>query len=407
MTMTMTMPALTKEDLPASRGGLIFPSGYRPKVVPSTALVRIVRTTSVVAIVPAHNEQDTIVATVRGLLAQTWRIDKIVVVADNCTDNTERVLLKTFGDEVTIIKTVDNTDRKVGALRQGWEASNAMAFDFVLGVDADTVLTEDSVEMLQAEMARNPRLGGVSARYTFDPSLGRTSSERLLIRLQRLEFASSGLDTMYHKRHTYVLGGQATLFRVKAMQEVVDGENLYSPWNPEDQVEDMGLTWNLKELGWEVKVSATARAFAGPMLSVRSLYAQRRKWDGGTLRLLFKTKPWIAMQVWGLQVRNLLDVTVRAMFVILLTASLTLGIYRWSNWWLIPPAVAILLNYKVARKVPGRSFLDTVLAVLLMPVEIYLIFRLVIWSVSLIKTIFGSRKDGWSAQYAAERKTQS
>jgi biofilm PGA synthesis N-glycosyltransferase PgaC len=405
--MTMTMPALTEEDLPRSRGGLVLPSSYRPVAVPSTALVRVPKTSSVLAIMPAHNEEATIVASVRALLAQTSQIDKIVVVADNCTDNTERILLTTFGDNVTVVRTVGNTDRKVGALRQGWEASDAMSYDFVLGVDADTVLTPESVEALQAEMARNPRLGGLSARYTFDPSLGRNRSERLLIRLQRLEFASSGLDTMYHKRHTYVLGGQATLFRVKAMAEVIDGENLYSPWNPEDQVEDMGLTWNLKERGWEVKVSATARAYAGPMLSIRSLYAQRRKWDGGTLRLLFKTKPWIAMQVWGLQIRNLLDVTVRAMFVILLTASLTLGIYQWSNWWLVPPVIAVLLNYKVARKVPGRSFADTVLAVLLMPVEIYLIFRLVVWSVSLIKTIFGSRKDGWSAQYAAERKAQS
>jgi cellulose synthase/poly-beta-1,6-N-acetylglucosamine synthase-like glycosyltransferase len=198
-------------------------------------------------------------------------------------------------------------------------------------------------------MEKDSKLGGLSARYTFDPKLGRTRSERFLIRLQRLEFASSGMDTMYRKRNTYVLGGQATLFRASAMEDVEGAEKLHSPWDPDDEVEDMGLTWHMKERGWLTKVSASARAYAGPMFTWNSLYHQRRKWDGGTLRLLFKTRPSVSAQVWGLQLRNFLDVTMRVGFAILLAASLVLHIYQWNWLWLIPPVVAILCDPAASR----------------------------------------------------------
>ena len=369
-------------------------------------------TKTIVAVIPARNEETTIVACIASLLDQERPPDGVVVVINNSTDRTEKVAVEAFrGDpRVQILVMENNPDKKVGALRCGWQAitrtlaAKGLELDYLLGVDGDTVLSPDSLGALEAEMNANSKLGGLSAKYTFDPKLGRTRTERLLIRMQRLEFASSGLDTIYRNRFTYVLGGQATLFRVKAMMAVAERQNLHSPWDPDDEVEDMGLTWNMKELGWETKVSATARAYAGPMFDLRSLYSQRRKWDFGTLKLLFRTKPWVAGQVWALQVRNILDVTVRVMFALLLTVSLVLHIYSWSWWWLVPPGVAILLNWKIARKVPNRSLLDTFLAVILLPVEIYLVFRLVIWTVSLFKVVTGSRKDLWMNQYQSEER---
>jgi poly-beta-1,6-N-acetyl-D-glucosamine synthase len=371
------------------------------------------RAKTIIAVIPARNEETTIVACITSLLEQERPLDGIVVVVNNSTDRTEKLAVEAFeGDpRVQILVMKKNADKKVGALRCGWQAitqtlaAKGMELDYLMGVDGDTVVSADSVGALEGEMNANSKLGGLSAKYTFDPKLGRTSGERLLIRMQRLEFASSGLDTIYRNRFTYVLGGQATLFRVKAMMAVAERQNLHSPWDPDDEVEDMGLTWNMKELGWETKVSATARAYAGPMFDIRSLYSQRRKWDFGTLKLLFRTKPWVASQVWALQVRNMLDVTVRVGFAFLLTISLVLRIYTWSWWWVIPPAVAMMLNWKIARKVPNRTFLDTFLAVILLPVEMYLVFRLVIWSVSLFRVITGSRKDLWMSQYQSEERT--
>ena len=98
------------------------------------------KTAKVVVVIPAHNEQDTIATTIRALLAQTRRPDRVVVVADNCTDKTVQIA-RGFGRRVTVIETVGNKDRKVGALTLAWREYVAYGYDYLLGVDADTVLS--------------------------------------------------------------------------------------------------------------------------------------------------------------------------------------------------------------------------------------------------------------------------
>ena len=50
-----------------------------------------VKTAKIVVVVPAHNEQESIARTIKALLGQTRQPDRIVVVADNCTDQTVQI----------------------------------------------------------------------------------------------------------------------------------------------------------------------------------------------------------------------------------------------------------------------------------------------------------------------------
>jgi biofilm PGA synthesis N-glycosyltransferase PgaC len=360
------------------------------------------KTAKVVVVVPAHNEEASIGRTLHALLQQTRRPDRIVVVADNCTDRTVDVV-KRFGRKVTLIETVGNRDRKVGALRTAWQQYVAYGFDYMLGVDADTVLSKNALEDLERELEGSPKVGGIMARYTFDPDLAESRWARLLIRMQRLEFASWTLDMLHRKRNTYVLGGQATLFRVAALQEVVDGERRLSPWDPEAQVEDMELTWALSTRNWETKVSATARAYAGPMVTVRSLWAQRRKWDEGMIRLLLSARiGQTTIYPWRMQLKMAINALTRVMFFGLLGVSLLIGAFTWNWIWIAPPVMAALLNLKHARKAPGHTPLDLFLAGTLVAVELYLWFRLWVWSTSWVTVVAGIRRDGWARQYKAE-----
>jgi poly-beta-1,6-N-acetyl-D-glucosamine synthase len=359
-------------------------------------------TGSVCVVVPAHNEEETIARTITALLKQTRRPDRIVIVADNCTDRTVEIA-RSFGKRVTVIETVGNKHRKVGALTLGWQQHVSQGFDYMLGVDADTVLSPNSLEDLEQELLENPKAGGIMARYTFDPELGQTKFARLLIRLQRMEFSSWTLDILHRRRNTYVLGGQATLFRVKALQEVVEGERRHSPWDPEAQVEDMELTWALNSRGWDCKVSSTARAYAGPMYTLKSLWAQRRKWDEGMIRLLLGSKLGTAtIYPWRIQLKSGMNALTRALFAVLLTASIAVDAFTWNWIWVAPPVLAILLNLKHARKIPGRTRADLVIAGTLVLVEIYCIFRLMAWFASWMTVIAGIRRDGWARQYKAE-----
>jgi poly-beta-1,6-N-acetyl-D-glucosamine synthase len=69
---------------------------------------------------------------------------------------------------------------------------------------------------------------------------------------------------------------------------------------------------------------------------------------------------------------------------------------------MIPPVLAVLLNLKHARKIPGRTKADLVLAGTLVGVELYLWFRVFVWAVSWATVIAGIRRDGWARQYKAE-----
>jgi biofilm PGA synthesis N-glycosyltransferase PgaC len=361
-----------------------------------------VKTAKVIAVVPAHNEESSIARTLKALLSQTRAPDRIVVVADNCSDKTVEVAQR-FGRRVTVIETVGNRDRKVGALRTAWQQYVAYGYDYMLGVDADTVLAENTLADLERELEMSPQVGGVMARYTFDSDLAQTRWARLLVRLQRMEFASWTLEMLRRKRSTYVLGGQATLFRVSALQEVVDSERRLSPWDPEAQVEDMELTWALKARRWETKVSPTARAYAGPMITAKSLWAQRRKWDEGMIRLLLGTKIGAAtVYPWRMQLKMALNLVSRTMFIVLLAVSLSIGAFRWNWIWITPPLLAMLLNLRNARKIPNHTPLDVVMATTLISVELYLWFRLLVWATSWSTVIMGIRRDGWARQYKAE-----
>src|SRR3954452_10245649 len=90
----------------------------------------------VVALVAAHNEEASIAATVTALLAQERRLDRIVVMADNCSDGTARVA-RAAGAEV--VELSENQHRKSGALNAGFALLENDA-DLLVTVDADTVL---------------------------------------------------------------------------------------------------------------------------------------------------------------------------------------------------------------------------------------------------------------------------
>jgi poly-beta-1,6-N-acetyl-D-glucosamine synthase len=359
------------------------------------------RTSKLLVLIPAHNEEASVANVLNALLTQSRIPDRIVVIADNCTDRTEQVARRFRG--VTVMRTVGNTERKVGALNQGWHRWEA-GYDYIAGIDADTILAPDCIQQLEAELAVTPRAGGVMARYTFDQRIGASAMARLLIRMQRLEFASWTADALRRNRKTYVLGGQASLFSAEALRAVADRNLTQGPWDTSAQVEDMQLTGDLRAMRYSANVSVSARAYAGPMLTMRALWAQRRKWDEGMARLLVRStvNKWTAT-LWRQQLSLLSNGLTRIGFVFLVTAALMVHQYVWNWLWAIPPGVAALLNLRIAWRVPNRTTGDLLCAVLLIPVELYLIMRVACATASWANVLAGIKRDGWAHQARAEQ----
>ncbi len=92
-----------------------------------------------IAVLPAHNEASSITQTVWSLQAQTRPPDRIIVVCDNCTDETADLALLAGAEVMT---TIGNTHKKAGALNQ--VLAQLLPYmpdtDQVLVMDADSSL---------------------------------------------------------------------------------------------------------------------------------------------------------------------------------------------------------------------------------------------------------------------------
>lgn len=116
-------------------------------------------------LIPAHDEEPVIGATLRGLLPQLGPRDRVVVVADNCTDRTAAIA---WAHGAWVIERTDPDRRGKGyALARGLDALRADPPDVVVMVDADCRVRDGAFDRLvtAAHALGRP----VQAAYRMDP----------------------------------------------------------------------------------------------------------------------------------------------------------------------------------------------------------------------------------------------
>jgi cellulose synthase/poly-beta-1,6-N-acetylglucosamine synthase-like glycosyltransferase len=117
-------------------------------------------------LIPAHNEAASLPLTLASLLAQSHPPQRIIVVADNCTDATADVA-RAAGVEV--LETVYNGQKKAGALNQALKRllPGQGDNDLVMVMDADTLLDDGflacAVEYFTRDRAQWPSVGSSTA----------------------------------------------------------------------------------------------------------------------------------------------------------------------------------------------------------------------------------------------------
>ncbi|WP_082462323.1 glycosyltransferase [Agromyces sp. Leaf222] len=374
-------------------------------------------------IVPAYNEEASIGAVLESLLAQTRLPDVVHVVVNNTTDRTVEVAAAFAGahtridengleqfTEIFVHDIGKNPDKKVGALNYGYTLVEGL--DFLLGVDGDTVADERAVEFLEAEIASDSRIGGISAIYSIDDHDMKGVVAPFLIAGQRAQFAAFNMQNMLRGRNMAVLGGQYSIFATHALRDAMAANRQTTPWVKDSEVEDSLLSLQIKSAGYLTKISARARADVGGMTTLRALDAQQVKWNYGAIELMWPgqrgdTKgqplhPNLRLRWWE-NASMAINALSRILFLVLLAGSLSIGAFVFSPVWLIPPVVAILLNLRIALSMEHRSVRDILFAALLVPAEVYMWVR--IGHFTRAWTKFASKKqvDNWAAQAKAER----
>lgn len=202
---------------------------------------------TVTVLIPAPNEEVSLPSTISSLLSQSRRPDRVIVVADNCTDSTV-ALPRQAG--VAVVESVHNTHKKAGALNKALAGllPGLGDNDVVMIMDADTRLDDGFLESAVVRFTRDRALMAVGGLFHGEDGHGSSASSSAT--------STSGTRKMRRRRgRVLVVTGTASLFRSAALRAVAAHRGASIPGMPGDVydtaslTEDDELTIALKSLG--------------------------------------------------------------------------------------------------------------------------------------------------------------
>lgn len=318
----------------------------------------------VLALVPAHNEADQIAETLASLRAQEQAPDRLIVIADNCTDDTAAIAAG-LGAEVVV--TEGNEHKKAGALNQVLDRllPSLDERDLVLVMDADSALAPGFVAHGADRLATGD-LAAVGGTFTGKPGGG------LVGVFQRNEYARYARDVRRLRGKALVLTGTATLFRATTLQRVVAaraaGElpGAAHVYDVRVLTEDNELTLAILHLGLRILCPPECALTTEVMPTWRDLFRQRLRWKRGALENLVDYG-WTpaTRKYWGRQLLSFVGVVVIFTYLAAVGHALAVtGSVTVAPVWLAVTAIFVVERVVTVRsRGPGQMLLAATLVV--------------------------------------------
>lgn len=347
---------------------------------------------TVVAVLPAHNEETTLPATLLALKAQSRPPDRIIVVADNCEDETEAVA-RAHGAEVVV--TQGNTDRKAGALNQALREilPTLLRWDLVLVADADTVLSPRFLESGVDAMLDDHGIDAVGGLFYGESGAG------LLGQFQRNEYERYQLQIKQRRGRVFVLTGTATIFRAETLADVAQARGTLLPgrlgdvYDAQAITEDNELTLALKTLGCRMTSLPDCTVATEIMPTWRALWTQRKRWQRGALENLGSYGVTTAtVRYWGQQFGLGYGViALTSAYVLLLISALAVDQWQFFPFWVI---ITVIYGFERTITVARGGWRAMLVAAPLL-LEIAYAFFLQAVFISVLKDIIAQRTARW------------
>jgi cellulose synthase/poly-beta-1,6-N-acetylglucosamine synthase-like glycosyltransferase len=289
----------------------------------------------VTVLVPAHNEEVSLPHTLNALRDQTRPPERIVVIADNCTDRTAQIA-RDMGFEV--FETDGNVGKKGGALNQALVRilPGSDPRDVILVMDADTTLGPRFLEVAVDRLEADPELTAIGGIFYGEGGHG------LVGQFQRNEYARYSMQIRMRHGRVFVLTGTATMFRAQALLDIAAARGVFIPgktgtvYDTSALTEDNELTLALKSLGASMISPRECTVTTELMPTWKHLWTQRERWQRGALENLSAygiTRATI--RYWGQQVGIAYGTfALNLALLLLLISGLALDRWIWFPFWL-------------------------------------------------------------------------
>lgn len=257
----------------------VFPpaSGSPPRPLPTSP------SPTLAVLIPAHNEEAGITKTIKAILVQLREGDRLVVIADNCSDSTADMARRSGAE---VIERKSETQRGKGfALAVGIEHLCAAPPDVVVIIDADTPPAPGALASV-VRTAADHQLP-VQALY--------------LMASPREATAKSAISAFAFclKNQARPLGAQSF-----GIPSHLTGTGMAFPWGIIRQarlatgniVEDMQLGIDLAIAGYPAKLCPDALVTGTLPDASSAATTQRTRWEHGHLQMILQNVPKLLWQ---------------------------------------------------------------------------------------------------------------
>lgn len=312
---------------------------------------------AVAVLIPAHNEEFSLPETLRAIQPQLTERDRLIVIADNCTDSTAGVA-RSLGAEV--IERQDAHKRGKGfAMDLGVRHLASDPRDVVVFTDADCLLAAGAIDALARQVIATARPAQAVYRMEPPPGAHLRDAVSAFAFLLKNQVRPTGLKRL--GLHCPLYGtGMAFPFPLLQRMPLASG----------NIVEDLQLGLNLVCEGVPPGLCPAARVIGRLPAEGAAAITQRTRWEHGHVRTIFAQAP--RMLAVGIRRRSFvaiaaaLDLSVPPLS--LLTLIVTLGLIvlgtaaKLGAWWVPFIVLAGVATLTMASLIPaylkfGRSTL--------------------------------------------------
>ena len=359
---------------------------------------------TVTVLIPAHDEEASLAQTIASLTSQSHPPERIIVVADNCTDSTVEVGRQAG---VEVVESVGNTHKKAGALNQvlRWLVPTQGDNDVVMIMDADTSLDDGFLETAVARLTSDRALMAIGGLFYGEDGAG------MLGQFQRNEYSRYARDIRRRRGRVFVLTGTASIFRPAALRAVAESRGTSIPGATGDVydtaalTEDNELTIALKSLGALMISPSQCTVVTEMMPTWRALWNQRLRWQRGALENLgaYGVKPK-TFRYWAQQLGIGYGViALAAYFALILITALAVDSWVWFPFWM---GLGLLFAGERVVTVWDGGWHARLLAAALVPELVFATFLNIVYIKGVMDIVVG-RQAGWShlAQAASTAAT--
>lgn len=328
-------------------------------------------------IVPAHNESSGIALTLENLcdIARRDGAASVVVIADNCTDDTADIARK-LGARVLVRE--DEVRRGKGyALDFAFRTLAREQLQGYVVIDADTVADANLLDAIRQRFAAGAL--AVQTRYTV---LNADQSPRTRL----AELALCAFNCLRPRaRHALGLSagilGNGFALRRSVLEQI--------PYTATSVVEDLEYHLNLIERGIRVHFADETTVRGEMPVAAAGQRTQRSRWEGGRLRMLLDHGGTLARRTLGGQFRflePLLDLLLLPLaYHTLLLLSLLLFPMAWAKALGLFGLLVLAGHVTIAARVGGLSPARVALIALHLP-------KYLAWKLSMLRGTVGASR---------------